>query len=1112
MKRVGIQEAQIFNVGVGFPQGPATYLGDLWLELFHFAVQEADRLGLEIGFHNAAGWANSGGPWVTPEDAMKKVVYSEVRHTGKAGFRGTLPLPAATRLGYYKDIAVLAFPSPESGQRIGELELKTLSGNFFPQHLQPDDRPVDEAAIVRKNRIVNLTSRMSAGGALEWDAPAGDWTILRIGYTPTGAENRPAVPAGRGLECDKMSRLAVDHYWQGGVRPILEKLGGLVGKSLVNCVIDSYEVGGNNWTAGFDAEFKKRRGYDCISYLPALAGYYVESGEETERFLWDFRRNISDLIAENYYGRFRELCNEHGMTFSVEPYGGPYENMQAGSKGDIVMSEFWLEGDVYLNTQKMVASAAHLNGSPIVGAEAFTSFGGWRNHPAMLKSRGDVLWCEGVYRFIFHTYTHQPWDVAPGMTFGVYGLEIGRHNTWWEPGRAYMDYLGRSQFMLQQGRSVADVLVFTGEAAPNDGIYRDDIKALGYDYVQIGADKIRELTVKDGALRSPVGGVYKMLALPETTWMTPELINKINELVTAGAIVAGSKPAKSPSLRGYPGCDAKVAALADEIWDESGGNIARGKVIANRTVKDILEELSPSPDFSGGKTGFDLTFIHRTVAADSLDIYFVANPRNIGRREECRFRITGRRPQLWNPKTGKIEEACVWKEEAGGTTLLPISFEPEGSVFVVFGNDAQPAVAEHLVKSDVELSAEELIPLAGLKIIRAEYGKFLPKGLLDATKGALDLISKGIFTIPASISLVENDPAAGVVKELRIEYTVGDELRQLQAQEGQSILLAVNNKDEIRNLRAVYGKFIPNTAFLPPVPRYEDVSETINKMIASHQLLIPVDDRLTGKPPSDNTHLKELHLTYSAEGETCEMKVPEGGNVSLAAGIPESKFVSRNGRLEWVTPYPGKMTYTTSSDSKKTLQVESIPESIELTGAWEVSFPPHLGAPAGATFDELTSWSASQDEGIRYFSGTATYKKQFTLPDSLIRTGYSLELDLGSVRIMAEVIVNGRSLGILWKTPFRVDLDGMVHAGVNDLEVKITNLWPNRLIGDEHLPADYEFGGQTMPEWLVNHTERPSKRVTFTTWKHWSKDSELLVSGLLGPVTIRPYVHVEVLH
>ena len=206
------------------------------------------------------------------------------------------------------------------------------------------------------------------------------------------------------------------------------------------------------------------------------------------------------------------------------------------------------------------------------------------------------------------------------------------------------------------------------------------------------------------------------------------------------------------------------------------------------------------------------------------------------------------------------------------------------------------------------------------------------------------------------------------------------------------------------------------------------------------------------------------------------------------------------------------MTYTTSLGETRTVQVDSIPKSIELTGPWNVTFPYNSGM-WDTTFDKLISWSNSSDERISYFSGTATYKKQFTLSEELLQSDYSLELDLGCVRVIAEVIVNGEKLGILWKTPFRVNLHDAVHKGVNDLEIKITNLWPNKLIGDERFPDDIEWNGSCIkkwPEWLTDHKKRSSERTTFSTWKFWNKDSPLQSSGLLGPVVIRPYIHVNV--
>lgn len=1106
MKRVGIQEAQIFNVDQGYPEGPATYMSSYWLEMFRFAVEEAERLGLEIGFHNGAGWSSSGGPWITPEYAMQTVVYSEVQYKGKQKLKTRLPQPP-TKLDYYKDIAVFAFPTPTGKERIDELALKTLSTHSFKSHLQPDSKTIDPASVIHRKDIIDLTGKMTTDGILEWTMPEGEWTILRIGHTPHGTENRPAGIGGRGLECDKLSRTAMDVYWKGGIKPIIDKVGPLVGSSLTNCIIDSYEVGCNNWTTGFNQEFEQRRSYDCMPFLPTLAGYYVESGEITERFLWDFRRTIGDMMADNYYAYFGELCHQHGMKFSVEPYGGPFEALQAGSTADIVMSEFWVGNNVFLDSPKLVASIAHLNGNSIVGAESFTSTGGWLNHPATLKQIGDWVWSEGVNRFIFHTYTHQPWNTAPGMTFHMYGLEMNRHNTWWEQGRAYMDYLARSQFMLQQGRNAADVLVFTGESSPNDGLHRPDIKALGYDYDEIGTTHIKSLTVKDGWLCTPAGGIYKLLVLPETNRMTPELIEKIGSLAHAGAIIIGPRPERSPSLQGFPRCDDHVARLAAEIWNNSS-SIEKGKVTANLSVKEALQNADLPPDFSTEATGSDLSFIHRIAV--NADIYFIANPQKESRRETCRFRVSGKQPEFWNPLTGEIKKAVVWKGEDGGITTMPVYLEEEESVFVVF-RETPSASDMQILEAHTELTERAFRPLTGLEIIRAEYGTFLPDGLADVTKAANVYLSQGRSAFPANNDLAGYDPAAGSIKELRIEYEVDGQRRIQKAVENTPFMIDADNSEKIKIIRAVYGKFPADMHGVPPNYPVYDVKEELNKMIADGKLFIQVNDNLTGVVPVDNGQKKELRLTYSAGGETQQIVAVEGRTVSFASGSPEPELICENERIEWLTPYPGKITYLTTSGPPATIQVKSVPAPVELAGPWELNFPPDLGAPAKAQFDELVSWSSSSDEGIRYFSGTAVYHKQFKLSKKLVNEKYSLELDLGNVKVIAEVIVNGKNTGILWKAPFRIKLDDYVHVGVNDLEIRVTNLWPNRLIGDEHLPDDCERGDwvpASWPDWLINNTERPSGRVTFTTWKHWHKDSPLQVSGLLGPVYIRPYVKV----
>lgn len=1094
MKKVGIQEAQIFNVDGGLPQGPIKYLSSEWLALFKHAAEEAKRLGLELAFHNSAGWSSSGGPWVTPEHAMQTLVYSEVVIEGGKTFNGQLPQPE-TRLNYYKDITVLAFPKPKSEIRINDLDIKSLSGRVR-NHLVPDTKDIPNSALINKADIIDLTSKMSNDGFLEWKVPKGEWIVLRLGHTPTGKKNHPAVRGGHGLECDKMSKKAVDVFWKGGIQPIIDELGTLMGSVVNNCLIDSYEVGTANWTSGFDDAFKQHRQYDCSMFLPTIAGYYVESGEVTERFLWDFRRTIGDLMAENYYAYFGELCHKNGMKYSVEPYWGPFDNMQVGATADIVMCEFWSGGFPFFDSPKFVSSIAHLNGSSIVGAEAFTDIGGWSKHPTNLKSRGDKAWVQGINRFIFHSYVHQPWDVGPGLALSYHGTDFNRLNTWWHQSEAFMSYIGRSQFLLQQGKSVADVLVFTGESSPNNALLLPEIKTMGYDYDLIGANKINDLTVKNGQICTPVGGTYKVLFLPKIDWVRPETLAKIEQLVKAGATVIGAKPQKSPSLQAYPQCDEQVLELVEKLWNSG--------LIKDKKITDFLKKNVAAPDFKveqGNKA--DIGFIHRKM--DDTDIYFIANSQQESRADTYRFRVAGKQPELWNAETGEIKDLAVWKDNGDGTTSIPIRLEAEEAVFVVFRKPV--TTASHLVKTSTELKKTKLEALSNLKIIQADYGTFLQEGLVDITNLVANEVKNNKLNIHANRQFCDCDPAMGYIKEFRMEYEIGGAVHEIYVMEKEAVNIDATGKGELKILKAVFGKFKPETQGVPKSFQTFDVKGKVEEMIAAGKLEIPVNDNLIdGKSAEGNQTV--LRITYSTDGEERTLYIPKGQQLNLSKQTSKSKLVFDEGKLNWITPHAGKMTYTTSLGDTKTIEVKSVPQPIELTGTWEVTFPNHLGATA-STFDKLTSWSSSSDEYIRYFSGTATYKKQFNLPKTTVQSETSLELDLGSVGVIAEVIVNGQHLGILWKAPFRIDLDDFVNEGVNTLEVKVTNLWVNRLIGDEHLPQDFERKGRKIkewPEWLLDDQKRPSERVTFATHKHWDKDAELQLSGLLGPVRIIPKV------
>jgi len=1034
MKRVGVGGAQIFNVDCGIPAGPTRFMSPDWREMIKHAVSEAGRLGLELCIHNCAGWSSSGGPWVKPEQAMQELVWTETTAKGPAPFSEALKQPEA-RADYYRDIAVFAFKAnmaADAKERIQDIEGK--AGVERRDRIDPDVTPTSGPCIPLEG-VLDLTNRMASDGRLTWDVPDGDWTILRIGYSPSGRENAPAAAEGRGLECDKMSKEALDAHWAGMMGKVIQDIGPLAGKVLNNSLIDSYEVGCQNWTASFRQEFQKRRGYDPLPYLPITTGRIIDSREVSERFLWDFRRTIADLFADNYFGHFAELCHQNGMISSAETYGnGGFDNIQCGGKVDIVMGEFWVPSGSGGGSTKMAASSAHTHGTKVVGAESFTAEAGngrWLVDPYSIKALGDRIYCNGVNRFIFHRYAHQPWlNVKPGMTMGPWGMNFERTVTWWDQGAAWLKYTARCQFMLQSGRFAADACYFTGEAAPNDLPERGDLRPAlsdGYDYDGCDAGVVMQrMSVGNGRLVLPDGMSYRVLVLPESRFMTVGMLRKIRDLVQAGATVVGPKPLKSPSLADYPACDEQVKSLADEVWGDCDGvsvkehTFGKGRVFWGKSMQEVFAELSLKPDFESGsrRVSVPLNWIHRTVGA--AEVYFVANPRYASTQVDCTFRVAGKVPQFWHPDTGKIEDAPVYVEKNGQTTL-PIRFDPAGSVFVVF---RKPSTGRDHLASVARFSGKAGETAPSIEIVKAVYGA--PGDATrsaDVTSQVAGMVAGGQFSIPATNGLF-GDPALDVVKELRVEYMIN-------------------------------GK---------PVTKAAAENETVD-------LAIP------GK-----TAAPEFDLTRDARG--------------------------RAALLAW---QPGVYTLKTAAGKTRKIEVNQGARSVALAGPWQLSFPSGWGAPARVTLNKLISWTEHSEAGVRYFSGTAQYTKDFDLPSGVTGPGSTVVLDLGRVKNLAEVTLNGKKLGVLWKEPFRVDATGVARAGRNHLEVRVTNLWPNRIIGDEQQPDDCQWTGDwagesiaAIPQWVAQGGKRPqSERYTFTTWRLYSKDSPLLESGLLGPVVVR---------
>lgn len=546
---------------------------------------------------------------------------------------------------------------------------------------------------IPNSAIVDLT------GKREWNAPPGKWTLLRLGHV---SQNSPVAASGNhGIECDKLSRQAVlNHLTNGSLNTVLKNAGPLAGTAFKNIVCDSMEAGYENWSPFLPQEFRKRRGYAIDPWLPALAGFVVGSAEESERFLWDFRRTLADLVVENYYGTLREFAHQHNLNVSAEAAGHGLptiiDQLQAKGMTDTPLGEFWSgRGDT--DDAKEAASAAHIYGKKMAGTESFTTTSGIigrTREPYAMKAEGDLRFCLGINRFSFHTFAHQPWlDRTPGMTMSFAGPNLDRNATWWEMGGPWITYVSRCQYLLQQGRFVADVCYYYGEDAPVGYSSRQiSLKTPpGYDFDVCNTEILHQMSVEDGRIILPSGMKYRVLVLPNSERMTPNTLRSVSNLVKAGATVVGPKPRLSPSLIDYPACDEVVRKLSDDVWGDCDGKKVRSHAYGAGSVRSgvpLTEILNVPPDFSSDNK--NLRYIHRRD--ENSEIYFVSNQSDRDVLSECKFRVDGLAPEFWHPDTGAIETAAVY-ESNQGCTSLPLQLGPSGSVFVVFRQPASVAIA-----------------------------------------------------------------------------------------------------------------------------------------------------------------------------------------------------------------------------------------------------------------------------------------------------------------------------------------------------------------------------------------------------------------------------------
>lgn len=1145
MKDIGYSTAHIFmaNCYGKIPGVPdAQIMTPLWRELMRHAGAEAKRLGLSLGVHNCPGWSSSGGPWIRPEDSMKCLVHTQ--RLARAGDTAPIVLPKPRDYGgFYRDIAVLAIPaqkplpepkissSPElpntgrlsddsnpsacplpiekedgkasifleypeaveartaefafEGDRIhftaeifasedgknfakagridyknpqdkgtlkfaplggekpakgkifrvdfshnktfewessrGPVLLKTLrlspqvsianaaaansSQNSFAY--APPESGADSKAPTAAE-ILDLTGRMSPGGRLDWKPEGGCWTILRIGYTSTGRMNAPTT--FKGLECDKLSKRGLDAHWPNYMAAMESDLGR---GTLKYATIDSFEVGGQNWTEGFAEEFRRRRGYGVTKWLPAALGYAVESPAKSARFLYDFQRTVSDLFAENYFDYFTELCHKNGMLSILEAYGGPFDNLRCSRSADIPASEFWLSGGT---TGRHAASACNFHGRRAAGAESFTtgwgSDGYWRQHPRMLKASGDAMWAEGTNALIVHSYVHQPFvNARPGLALGRHGSHINANTTWWGHGKAWIDYISRAQTLLQRGHTPSDVLVLAGESRPNvrtgNRNYDKPLIEAGYFFDFCASDDLADsIRLENGKIVSPSGVKYSVFSLGGERNPSLRTLKAVKKMLDAGVSVCGERPLGSPSLSDG---DAEYAELAGEIWGPDSGSksprkVGDGTLYPENSAARAVADLKIAPALKAPKG-----FLSTARAGADADIFFIAN--RVKSQNSGVFTLRageGKSPEIWDAATGEISPAPHWNR-SGGLVSVALDFAPEESKFIVLRGGKG---AEHFRSFSARLREAANAEFA-VEVLEARYR------LRDSNGGGKDVrgILQGAANAPFKVS------------------------------------------------NALLGDPFPN--------KY-----------------------------------KELHFKYRAGGREFEETLYEGAEYYWKGMEWETPpYISPaifNGRPAAVFSANGSAGGTLSDGSKFSAKVENLPAPADLSSGWTAEFEKDLGAPGGKVrFDRLEPWTDRPEPGIKYFSGTAKYEKSFKVPPEFFAQNRRIILSLGEVRETARVRVNGKDAGVLWKIPYEADVTEMLKAGENTVEVDVSNLWYNRLVGDD-IKSPGRNPAQT-PKWVLEGKPRPDdgSRHTFTLCKGWDENSKPEPSGLIGPVKLR---------
>jgi alpha-L-rhamnosidase len=710
------------------PAGPL-FGSPAWVRLYLHALKVAASLHLEVTLNATSGW-NLGGPDVTPEQASKLLTWSRTNVTDGRAFDAALPLPPITN-NFYRQIAVLAYPlahgvalpgepaSHRSAIRSLKLKSGAIEGGIS---MEPTEALLTDVAATAGEQdttltsVIDLTAQVDASGHLHWQPPSkGAWEILRIGYTDSDARVSTSSGAWQGLAIDYLDRTVFDTYWDHTLAPLLNAARPYLHSTLINLATDSWELGGTNWTARLGGEFRARRGYDPIRYLPIVAGRIVDDRATSNRFLNDLRRTVGDLVTD-HYDHFAARAHAYGLGLQCEsggPHVAPLDALETFRSSAFPQAEYWAQSTEHRRTDgeryfvKEAASAANIYGKPFAADEGMTSIGPhWSESPATdLKPSFDQALTEGMNRLVWHQFTSSPAQFGlPGNEFFA-GTHMNPNVTWWNQSGAFFDYLNRSQFLLQQGHAFNDVLYFYGDEVPNFIRLKHDDPARilpGFDYDGTSEDALlHSLTIRGGAIATPAGNRYRLLMLPLGRAMSLAALEHIATYIHQGGAVAGLPPL-GPTGNVDAAQAARFAALTRSIWPDCAPgehSYGAGKVICTVSGRDALRALNMVPDFDDPSSQLD--YIHRADA--TRDIYFVRNTTARQVDSVAAFRIGDHKPELWDPLDGTIEQPKQY-QSANGVTRVRLRLAAFGSIFVVFTRSSA-AHPSDLTNSEVEPAA-----------------------------------------------------------------------------------------------------------------------------------------------------------------------------------------------------------------------------------------------------------------------------------------------------------------------------------------------------------------------------------------------------------------------